>query len=87
MVKKATRMGYGAQGRRDADQAKIDAFTGDNDRTSRLKSGLDTLRDAEIDNFMARTGGGSSVVDSSSSNTNVMNLQYSGPVVTTDPLN
>ena len=48
MVKKASRFGVGAQGRRDADQAKIDAFTGDNARTSQLIAGMDTLRDAQL---------------------------------------
>lgn len=87
MVKKATRFGAGAQRRRDADQAKIDAFTGDNARTSQLIAGMDDLRDEQLRALAANKPSGTSISDNSSTNTNVINLQSGGPVVTTDPLN
>ena len=86
MVKKATRVGIGRQRRRDADQAKIDAFTGDNARTTQLIAGMDTLRDEQLKTLAANRPS-SSVVDSSSSNTNVINLQSGGPVVVVDGFN
>jgi len=86
MVKKATRVGIGRQRRRDADQAKIDAFTGDNARTTQLIAGMDTLRDEQLKTLAANRPA-SSVVDSSSSNTNVINLQSGGPVVVVDGFN
>jgi hypothetical protein len=83
MVKKASRFGVGAQGRRDADQAKIDAFTGDNARTSQLIAGMDTLRDEQLKTLAANRPS-SSITDSSVTNTNTINLQTGTPVVAVD---
>jgi len=87
MVKKATRVGIGRQRRRDADQAKIDAFTGDNARTSQLIAGMDDLRDEQLRALAANKPSGTSISDNSSTNTNVINLQNSGPVVAVDGFN